>query len=101
MASVSVAAFTFMLVVATATAYPMLKEKMTNQDLVKAIRYLWNEELGKDQHSNLWNEDTEKDKDEKGSNDGDREVNVKAKNLWKMERDEDKDRFKTMIDFGC
>ena len=35
--SVSIAAFAFKLVVATTTAYPMGKEKMTNQDLVKAI----------------------------------------------------------------
>ena len=35
--SVSIAAFAFKLVVATTTAYPMGMEKMTNQDLVKAI----------------------------------------------------------------
>ena len=49
--SVSIAAFAFMVVVATTTAYPMHMKKMTNQDLVKAIMYLWNEEMGKNQHA--------------------------------------------------
>ena len=40
-----------MLVVGTATAYPMRKEKFTNQDFVKAARYFWNENMGRDQHA--------------------------------------------------
>ena len=47
-----------------ATAYPMRKEKMTNQDLIKAIRYLWNEEMRKDQDTevmNRWNVEAEDD----------------------------------------
>ena len=39
----------FMLVVGTATAYPMRKEKFTNQDFVKAARYFWNENMGRNQ----------------------------------------------------
>lgn len=64
MASVSIAAFVVILVIATATAYPVRKEKMTNQDIVKAIKYLWDEEMGKDLYAelmHLWNEDKEKD----------------------------------------
>ena len=38
MASVSIIAFAFMLLVAMATAYPVHREKMTNHDLIKAIR---------------------------------------------------------------
>lgn len=41
----------FMLVVGTATAYPMRKEKFTNQDFVKAARYFWNENMGRDQRA--------------------------------------------------
>lgn len=51
MAAVSTAAFAFMLMVAMSMAYPVHKEKMTDQDLIKAIMYLWNEETKKD-HDN-------------------------------------------------
>ena len=40
-----------MLVVGTATAYPMRKEKFINQDYVKAARYFWNENMGRDQRA--------------------------------------------------
>ena len=66
MAAVSTAAFAFMLVVAMSTAYPVHKEKLTDQDLVKAIMYPWNEETKKDHHAeamNHWTEEGEKDQE--------------------------------------
>ena len=80
----------------------LINKKMTSEDLIKAINYLWNEEMGKEQHAGLQNEDSEKDKIEKGNEnkEGDGEVKA-AMDLWKMEKDEDKDHFKTMIDTGC
>ena len=102
MGSVSIAVFAFMLIVITATAYPMRKQKMMSEDLIKAINYLWNEEMGKEQHAGLQNEDTEKDKIEKGNETKEGDGEVKAPmDLWKTEKDEDKDHFKTMIDTGC
>ena len=101
MGSVSIAVFAFMLIVITATAYPMRKQKMTSEDLIKAINYLWNEEMGKEQHAGLQNEDTEKDKNEKGNESKEGDKVKAAMDLWKMEKDEDKDHFKTMIDTGC
>ena len=62
--SASLAIFAFMLVVAMTAAYPARKEKMTDRDLINAIRYLWNENIGKDQYAeamNLWNKEAEKD----------------------------------------
>ena len=47
--SIAILCCAFMLVVGTATAYPMRKEKFTNQDFVKAARYFWNENMGRDQ----------------------------------------------------
>ena len=110
MASISIAVFACMLVVAAMTAaYPMrkYKESMTDEDLIKTIRYLWNEEMGKEQDGgrnseNLRLRAREKDENKKEyeSRDGDREGKV-AMDLWKIERDEDKDRFKILIDTGC
>jgi hypothetical protein len=65
MASIALC-FAFMLVIGTATAYPMHKEGATNQqDLVEAIRYFWNERIGKDQRAeaamDLWSKEAEKD----------------------------------------
>ena len=82
---VSVATFAFMLVVAMTAAYPVRKEKMIDKDLIKAIMYIWSDEMGKDQSAeakNLWNEEAEKDqnkvedwedrdKDREGVNDRD------------------------------
>ena len=66
MTSLSIAtAFAFMLVVATTTANPVLNEensklnRMLNQDPVKAIKYFWNKEIGKDRSAqaiNPWND---------------------------------------------
>ena len=108
MASISIAVFACMLVVAAMTvAYPMrkYKESMTDEDLIKTIRYLWNEEMGKEQDGGRNSENLraqEKDENEKEyeSRDGDREGKV-AMDLWKIERDEDKDHFKILIDTGC
>ena len=50
MATVSIATFAFLLVVAMATANPVhTEEKLTSQDPIKAIKYFWNEEIRKDQ----------------------------------------------------
>ena len=62
MASVSIALSVCLLVAATATAFPVRDEKMTNQDLVDAFRYLWNKRIQENQNaeimnSNLWNEE--------------------------------------------
>lgn len=61
MATVSIATFAFLLVVAMATANPVhTEEKLTSQDPIKAIKYFWNEEIRKDrsaQVTNLWNEE--------------------------------------------
>lgn len=64
MGSVSIVTFAFMLVVAMATANLVHKEKLTNQDPIKAIKYYWNEEIGKDwstQVMNPWSEDIDED----------------------------------------
>ena len=70
MASVSIALSVFMLVAATATAFPtVLDEKSTNQGLINAFRYRWNEGIQENQNAeimnlNLWN----KEEAEKGQN---------------------------------
>ena len=117
MASVSIAAFTFLLVVATTAAYPMHKEKMTNQDLIKAMRYLWNEEMRKDQHTEAkdrWNEEIDQNSvyalkdnsDEKDNNEdgkGDRAAEQKQRDDKdgdvdiEAESDEDQDSVKAII----
>ena len=103
------AAFVFMLVVAMITANPVHNEEklMSNQDPGKAIKYFWNEEIGKgwSGHAiNLWNDrgteeeqnkkfnthtmrDDNKDGDkEKEENDGDRMGEKdKTMNLWNKE----------------
>ena len=84
MASVSIAEFTFMLVVATATAYPVHKEKMVNQDLIKAIRYLWNEKMRKDQYAEAMEQDQnamrddDEDRDKENKDDKDRDGDGKG-----------------------
>ena len=82
--SLSIAvAFVFMLVVATTTANPVHNEEklMSNQDPVKAIRYFWNEDIGKNRSAqaiNVWN-DIEEDQKKNfytmrdDSEDGDKE----------------------------
>lgn len=67
MAAVSTAAFMLSLVVAMSMAYPVYEEKITDQDLVKAIMYLWNEETGRHHHAeaiNRWNDHEEGEKDQ-------------------------------------
>ena len=66
MASVFIASFAFMLVVATATAYPVIQEEkvLNDKNLIKAFMNLWNEKTGKNQHAeamNLWNGEAEED----------------------------------------
>ena len=66
MAAVSTAVFAFMLVVAMSMAYPVHKEKLTDQDLIKAIMHLWNEKTEKDHYAeatNHWTEEGEKDQE--------------------------------------
>ena len=101
MAFVSIATFAFVLVVATTAAYPVRKEKMTDNDLIKAIMYIWNEEMGKDQSAeamNLWNEEAEidqnkvedgedRDKDREGVND--------------REENEREDKIDGEVEAGC
>ena len=63
MASVFIASFAFMLLVAITTAYPMNKEEKVPIDK-NLIMYLWNKKMGKNQHAeamNLWNGEAEKD----------------------------------------
>ena len=89
---------------------------MTNQDLIKAIRYLWNEEMRKDQDTgamNRWNAEAEDDqnngdetnkerekdkdgedgdkgseggKDRDGDGKGDTNGEVEAMNHWNKDR---------------
>ena len=79
MGSVSIAALAFMLVIATATAYPVQKKKLTNQaDLIKAFK------MGKDQHAeamDLLNKEAEKDQNNVYAmrDDGEDGVEVEAK----------------------
>ena len=73
MTSLSIAtAFAFTLVVATITANPVYNEEklnqVLNQDPVKAIKYFWNKEIGKDRSAqaiNPWNDIIEEDPEEK------------------------------------
>ena len=109
MAFVSIAASAVLLVVAMATAYPMHNEKMMDEDLIKAIRYLWNEEMRKDQHAeamNLWSEEKDqnsvyamrddgedRDKDDKDRDGGEKGDKIETINyIWnEKEKDIDKD----------
>ena len=109
MTSISIAALAFMLVVTTITANPVRnKEKLTNQDRLKAIKYFWNEEIGKDrgaQIMNLWNEHVEEAQNKrvytmredgdrrKGDGDKDKEIN-----FWNKERVNNKGHFKAKIE---
>jgi hypothetical protein len=98
MASIALC-FAFMLVIGTATAYPMHKEGATNQqDLVEAIRYFWNERIGKDQRAeaamDLWSKEAEKDhQNDVYATRDDREEGDKDENEDEN-KDEDKDENK-------
>ena len=108
MASVSTAAFSFMLVVITVTAYPMRKKERTDNDLIKAIRYLWNGEIRRDQLTeviDLWNEEKdqnsvyaidsedkgkEKEDDKDGDEDGKGDKIETINYFWNEEVEEEK-----------
>ena len=109
-----------MLVVAMATANPVNKEKLMNQDPIKTIKYFWNEEIGEDRSAqvmNLWNEgikeyqnkdvyamrddseDGAKENEDGGGNrKGDQDKEVKAMNLWNKEMVNNEGRFKANIE---
>ena len=116
-----VAAFVFTLVVAMTTANPVHNEErlILNRDPVKAIKYLWNEEIGKDrsaQDINLWNgieedqkknfytmrddgEDGDKEKDGDRDKNGDKDKGtLKPINLWNKEKVNNEGRFKAKIE---
>ena len=121
--SLSIAvAFVFMLVVATTTANPVHNEEklMSNQDPVKAIRYFWNEDIGKDRSAqaiNVWNDIIEEDQkknfytmrddseDGDKEKDGDRDQNgdkdkgtLKPINLWNKGKVNNEGWFKAKIE---